>query len=336
MPIEAPPELIPEAQDIYPIAFNELVFQGETAITFNAIMAQSSSGSPDDPNFALSPEDAEANPRYLVFVNLEWDEDEPGGKVLSLRSLKMDTRALLSFQLPYLDETDLMNNMAFFVWNFSATMPRDEPPELEPEPPPEDWAWKNKWLYISFQGIAAPGFYTNKNRGLNALGWALGGGIGTEFQFLHWYWPRNYLSLSFQGGVNLMIDTLQYRTVALDLEAENGIRAIPSKADTQSLLLPLLLRVNYKPGGFALSLCGGVYYILPLASTGTIDPPLSITAGIKAGVKTRPREVLSLNIQFSQDLGPLSLPGDLPLQFQRSSLFVGVSYEFGFFDRKVK
>jgi hypothetical protein len=195
----------------------------------------------------------------------------------------------------------------------------------------EDWAWKNKWLYLGLQGITAPGFYTAEVEELKALGVAFGAGVVAEFQMVHWYWPYKYLSLSLQTGADLLFDRVSYRTVAADPSAVNGIRSVLVKLDTSSLSLPLLFKVNYKPSHFVLSLYGGANYILPLSAY-TVSPPLGLIGGFMAGIKAG-RGVLFLDIRYSGDLGVSSIRGAPPLQFQRRSLFLSVGFEFGLFTR---
>jgi hypothetical protein len=192
----------------------------------------------------------------------------------------------------------------------------------------EDSAWKNKWLYLGLQGGLAPGFYITEVERPLPVGLAYGAGFRAEFQFVHWYWPGsgNYLSFSFETGADLMMDTVVFQAAA------NVIPLSPSSGvNTTTLLFPGVLRVNYKPGHYALGVYGGAYYILPLNGC-TVDPPLGVTAGFKAGIKTGPG-ILSLNFRYSGDLGlsdALEAPG---IQFRRYILFFGLGYEFGFFNR---
>jgi hypothetical protein len=343
MPIVAPQELIAEARQLYPVVFDEVAFQGRLAESYTAVKARSSSGNPASPGFALSKEDAAVKPRYIVSISMTPDEMAQNGKLLSLVAYRVETKTSMNFDLPFLDKNDIMEKMAFFVWNFSANISRDEPPPpvviVEASVPPEDYAWKNKRLYLGLQGIAAPGIYTAEALDRQAVGLGYGGGARAEFQFVHWYWPQNYLSLSVALGADLLIETFSYQVAHLDAtgDGENGVSSDTLVFDPRSLFIPAVFNLNYNPGHVTQSFYAGAYYVLPLLDSCTVDLPLGVTVGWKGGMKAGTRGILFLNVRYSQDLGQTDIQASgRAVRFRRSSLFVGIGYEVGLFNRKVQ
>jgi hypothetical protein len=127
----------------------------------------------------------------------------------------------------------------------------------------------------------------------------------------------------------------------LDEERENII---------PSIMAPLLLKVNYKPGPFALSLYGGMYYIgyIPVSADAEAgqpairggDPPsfldfLGYSMGFKFGVKAGKRGTIFFDLRYSSDLGVTEIR-DLASSagYRRNGLSLALGYELGLFNRK--
>jgi hypothetical protein len=262
------------------------------------------------------------------------DDQAVDGKLFSLKAYKMGEKTALNFDLPYDYYEDALANMAFFVWNFSSNLPRD-PLSAEAQAaagpasgPAEDWAWKNKWLYLGLQATIVPGNYSTT---MPLSGMSLMVGLRMEIQFLHWYWPYNYLSFSLAAGTDGALDMVSYYTY----DTSGAITSIPENATAISLTAPLLFRVNFKPGRFLFSLSGGIYYMLPLIPEIFILPP-SYAAGFKAGIKAGPG-VLYLDACYAGPIDLSTIPGDSVLHYQRRmALSLTLGYEFGVFSRPVK
>jgi hypothetical protein len=118
MPLEAREAQAADAQQIFPIMFSEFAFQGTIYESFDAIQALNHASAPD---FTLTGADARVNPRYLVTGSMVM---EGSVKVLSLNLVRATDKSLLiNQQLPNTAIEDLMQNIAHFVWTFSANLP---------------------------------------------------------------------------------------------------------------------------------------------------------------------------------------------------------------------
>jgi hypothetical protein len=301
-------------------------------------------------NYAIAPVRAEADYLLEPSIVVREEPDGPPTRSVLLRLLRNDAARteLVQTGISYTVVTDTYEWNLYLIYQLMANVPvtkaaSEESREPEVLAPPEDWAWKNKWLYLGLQAIVASGFYGSETEDFLTVGLAYGAGLSMELQFVHLYWPGNYLSLSIETGANLMMDNFGYQEIGTDAGQVNS--AVPRDIMTLSLLTPAVLKLNYKPGYFALGLYAGAYYLLPLNSSGiplplnafAVAPPFGLTAGLKAGVKAGRAGVLSLNIRFSMDQGLSSTLEDLEedsMQFQRSLLSFGIGYEFGLFNRK--
>ncbi|MDR2185695.1 MAG: outer membrane beta-barrel protein [Treponema sp.] len=116
------------------------------------------------------------------------------------------------------------------------------------------------------------------------------------------------------------------------------------KFTSYSLMIPLLLKVNFRTGPVILSPLAGLYGVLPLGKTrfktNTGDEasykysyslPLGFTAGFEAAIKYGPGR-LSAGLRYAVDFGEAIIDNDLRYRRHILSLYLG--YEFGFFNGK--
>jgi hypothetical protein len=112
-----------------------------------------------------------------------------------------------------------------------------------------------------------------------------------------------------------------------------------------SLIIPALVKVNFKPGIFVLSPYGGIYYSLPFYKSwsGILESeglPLGVIAGFNAGRKLGPG-VISLDLSYGFDLGATRITNEDAIflgeiKYWRHRLSITVAYDFGFLDRKIR
>jgi hypothetical protein len=118
------------------------------------------------------------------------------------------------------------------------------------------------------------------------------------------------------------------------------------KFTAYSLMIPLLLKANFRTGPVLLSPLAGLYGIAPLgkaqfkANTGEEESytysnslPLGFTAGLEAAIKYGPGR-LSAGLRYAVDFGETVIDNDPDLRYRRHILSLYLGYEFGFFNGK--
>jgi hypothetical protein len=111
---------------------------------------------------------------------------------------------------------------------------------------------------------------------------------------------------------------------------------------SDSLIIPILAKIMYKPGIFSLAGIAGVYVTVPLGESkytdrfldseehGTITAPLGFVVGGTAGVKFGPG-VLFFDARFMMDFVVTHFTGDAQDDdiYRRSMVSLGIGYEIG-------
>jgi hypothetical protein len=209
--------------------------------------------------------------------------------------------------------------------------------------------WKSRWIYLGLRGGISPRLYAFEGDLLTELGFTWETALQAEFQFLRFPWGQRNVFLALQGEGILTMDKFSLP------DADGNI----SEKAFFSLMAPLLLKVNYRPGPFALSLYGGVYYIwyLPVNDSGeeAIQPALreginpgfpdffdslgildslGYSAGFKFGVKVGKRGTIFLDLRYSSDIGITEIGGPSPVSYRRHVPSLSLGYELGLFNRK--
>jgi hypothetical protein len=181
--------------------------------------------------------------------------------------------------------------------------------------------WKNRWLYIGVRGGVSPRFYFFESDFPNELGFTWEAGLQVEFQFLRLPWGGRTMFFAIQGEALFTMDKF-----SLSEAGENA-----AEKTLFSLMTPVLLKFNYKPGPFVLSPYGGMYYIqyFPAAS-----PVLGYSAGFKLGMKAWKRGTFFIDLRFSNDIDSTEIEGDFPVKYRRTIPSISLGYEIGLLNRK--
>jgi hypothetical protein len=130
------------------------------------------------------------------------------------------------------------------------------------------------------------------------------------------------------------------------LDLTGGTYFLANKKYTSySLMIPLLIKANFRAGPVILSPLAGLYGIVPLGkaqlktNTGETPSsysyshslPLGFTAGLEAAVKYGPGR-LAAGLRYAVDFGEAAIDHDVRYRRHILSLYLG--YEFGFFNGK--
>jgi hypothetical protein len=344
-PITFDSALADDSSVIYQSIVSELGWQGQVNSLYRLIETAGQLGTP--PSLLNLPPAAQAtDPRYVVTCRLYIDGPD---RVITMNLYETVTFGEIGSQeLGYRTIDEALSMIAFFCWSLSSTLPADDRP-TDPEiiyvSPEEDITWKNKWLYLGLQGGISFRLYKSEagsDANIFTVGTTFDAGLRLEFQFAHFIVKNNYFSFSLESGVDISQEKLDWRDYT-----PTGDQVIPLSISGEgstglSLTFPGLLKFNYKPGIFATSLYGGVYFILPLDES-KYSPPVGIAAGFNAGVKLGPG-TLYIAFQYGYDLSAKELHYDatiagstVPLTrdiiYRRQMFTLVAGYKFGFFDR---
>ncbi|MFP3090593.1 PorT family protein [Treponema sp. TIM-1] len=229
--------------------------------------------------------------------------------------------------LIYEDINDAMLSLPGLVeWLFSHIMELTiEPPapELRPDP----------GFTLGFRFGISPRWYISpgeQSAGAQAV--VVEGGVSGSFRL-------NPL-LALQLELIMTGDTVVYRGLNLNDQIYNV------KYSSLSLMVPLLLRMNFRPGLVRLSPLAGLYFVVPLGDTryresrdGSVrsystsfSVPLGFTLGFEAAIKFGPGEVFS-DLRYNGDFGTVSINDPDKTKYKRHIFSITLGYEFGFFYR---
>jgi hypothetical protein len=356
------PELEADSGPIYDSVINEFGWQGQLQSLYRLVQTDGNIGDP--PALSNLPPDAQAeNPRYVVTLNLYIDGSE---RVITMNLYSTPNFDLVGNQeMAYTSLDNAMGMLAFFCWSLSSNLPPDDrttEPEIiyigvdvgGAETDVEAIARKSKWLYLGLQGGLSFRLYNSTEESdtdVFTAGTTFNAGLRLELQFAHFMIQSSYFSFSFESGVDITQEKLDWKdyTVRED-EDKRKIDPLSVTGEGSSglnLAIPGLLKFNYKPGIFSTSLYGGGYYILPLDNS-EYSLPVGITGGINMGVKLGPG-ILYLDFQYAHDLGNREMhytlaadenPGntdrDRIIVYTRQMFTLAVGYKFGFLDRQIR
>ncbi|MDR3130064.1 MAG: hypothetical protein LBU18_00795 [Treponema sp.] len=206
--------------------------------------------------------------------------------------------------------------------------------------------WKSWRLYLGLKGGLDYRFYNFSELDVfNGWTWAVG--AKAEFQFIRFPWGRRNTFLALQTEGILTIDYMNFP----DDDQKNSFL---------SFMAPVLLKFNYRPGLFNLSLYGGIYYFMypanipyPLSNLGKEDAAviaaeetaynyvmdsLGYIGGLKLGISTGNRGAFFIDLRYAADMGTTGIyyeQQEMPsYNYKRYSPSASLGYEIGLFNWK--
>jgi hypothetical protein len=154
---------------------------------------------------------------------------------------------------------------------------------------------------------------------------------------------------SLQGEVNFTFDNLVYRGIDNIGEGDDYVpELVNEKYTSYSLMFPLILKANFRPGNFRLAPFAGIYAFMPLGEAefrknpgseeeGTFSwspsVPLGYTAGIEISVKVGPGVLLG-DIRYAGDFTEISIKDAENTAYRRGGVSFTIGYGYSFIDMK--
>jgi hypothetical protein len=201
--------------------------------------------------------------------------------------------------------------------------------------PPAD-TWLDPLFMLGVRAGLAQRWYTHPGElssGASALN--LEGGVSGALRLSPLF--------SFQLELLLTGDTLVYR----GLNQNSGQYTMANKKYTNlSLMIPFLLKMNFRAGDVRLSPLGGLYAVAPLGkgrysySAGgsesyswSYSVPLGFTLGLEGAVQTGTGRTF-MGLRYGVDFGTATIRASQETRYERTMFSVYLGYEFGFFDGK--
>jgi hypothetical protein len=150
--------------------------------------------------------------------------------------------------------------------------------------------------------------------------------------------------LSVQGEVNFTFDNLVFRGISDTIPgADYAPVLVNNKYTSYSLMFPLILKAQFKPGNLRLAPFAGIYAFLPLGKvsyetslTGEKESfsrsaivPLGYTLGLEIAAPCGPGLLLA-DIRYGGDFDTLTIDDGADTAYKRRMLSVSVGYAFGF------
>jgi hypothetical protein len=343
VPLEAESEFTDDAVQLFDAMNAEMTWLGVNSEMFTIAVSRGMTEPPPPSRDNLSAEDLAADPRYIITGGIFEDD---GMRIFEIYIWKMEDSSLMGSQeLAYNTVDEALGFIPFFMWTLYSTLPADK------RVVEEDIRWKNKWFYLGLRAGGGPRFYLPVDSGPQGVALVYDAGFRIETQFLSHIAPKRFFSLSFQTGLDITIDWSAYSNAdfgwltddPFDINIDYREKVFEFRS--MSRVVPALIKVNFKPGIFALAPYGGIYYSLPFYKdwNGEMESeglPFGIIAGFSAGRKLGPG-VVSLDLSYGFDLGAtrvtredLDYVGEI--KYWRHRLSITAGYDFGFRDRKIR
>jgi hypothetical protein len=200
--------------------------------------------------------------------------------------------------------------------------------------------WEDKLITVGFRSGVSQRWYTAPDEtaaGAHALNYEGGVFLSVLLSSL----------FSLQAEANFSWDSLVYRGIDKTGEGDSYTPVLANKNYTSySLMLPLLFKVNFKPGRFRLAPFAGIYAFLPLGETSyrknpdgeeksyswSSGVPVGFTTGLETAMKFGPGMILA-DIRYAGDFDTITIH-DADTVYKRSMISFTLGYAFGFIDFK--
>jgi hypothetical protein len=239
-----------------------------------------------------------------------------------------DSTMIYTDDLVYGDMDDAMEGLPGLVeWLFSHIQELViERPESQTRPDP--------LFMLGFRAGLSPRWYISPNE-ISPGAWALSpeGGISGALRL-------NAL-FALQAEILFTGDTLVYRGL------DRGDTLANEKFTSFSMTIPLLVKLNFRPGPFRISPLAGFYAVVPLGQTRyrmsteeedrlysySFSLPLGFAAGLEGAVKYGPGSLLA-GLRYAGDFGSVTVDDSRQTNYRRTMFSFILGYEFGFLATK--
>jgi hypothetical protein len=154
--------------------------------------------------------------------------------------------------------------------------------------------------------------------------------------------------LSVQAEVDFTFDNLVYRGID-NIGGDEEYTPVlgNTKYTTYSLMFPLILKANFRPGHFRLAPFAGIYAFVPLGSVAyqkspggekdtfswSADLPLGYTVGLEIAMNLGPG-ILFGDIRYAGDIGTIHIQDAEDTSYKRGAVSFTLGYGFGFIDMR--
>jgi hypothetical protein len=205
---------------------------------------------------------------------------------------------------------------------------------------PDESAWKEKRITVGVRSGVSQRWYTVPEEsapGAQALNFEGGLFVSVFLNSL----------LSVQVEADFTIDNLVYRGIDNTGGEEYTPLLANKKYTTYSLVFPLILKANFRPGNFRLAPFVGIYAFAPLGDavfqkrpggeegsfSWSADVPLGYTAGLELAMKLGPGILLG-DIRYAGDFTTIRIGDAEDTSYRRGALSFTLGYGFGFIDMR--
>jgi hypothetical protein len=250
-----------------------------------------------------------------VVVEADAPAETPHSIVLRLVQNNPEQTEIIQAGIAYDEVTEMYQWNLYLIYQVMANVPmsKAETAAAEVEPSPIEHYWRDKWIYLSVAGIYNPQYIID-----NIIGewWptsptSFTGSVGIEVQFL------NFLSME----LRIRPDILYYEPAK-----EGG-------GPLFNLALPLSIRFIAKPGDiWMLEPYLGAAINIPLSEQLKL-PPVTILAGIQAGVKLGSAAAVFFGLEFDYDYEMTYHFGNRFHAGKRVQMLFSIGVKFGFNNR---
>jgi hypothetical protein len=211
----------------------------------------------------------------------------------------------------------------------------------EPEPKK---AWDDKLIYAGLRLGASNHWYTAMEEtvpGAHSLNHEGGIFISARLNSL----------ISLQAEIDFVWDDIVYRGIKDSSGGGPGTTYSPVLENERyrsfSLLFPVFLKLNFRPGIFRLSPYAGLFATAPIGKTSyrrnplgeedsfsrSSQAPLGLTAGFEVATKLGPGVILA-DVRYSGDFGKTTIDNPSETSYKRGIVSFTVGYALGFIDIK--
>ncbi|MDR0706974.1 MAG: hypothetical protein LBF60_03725, partial [Treponema sp.] len=234
-------------------------------------------------------------------------------------------------------ETGLESLPGLVEWLFSHIIEKPAKAEAEAEK-----AWVDKILHVGLRSGVSGHWYTAPEEtvpGAHSLNYEGGLFITARLNSL----------ISFQAEIDFAWDDLVYRGIT-DTSGGGGAYT-PVLANKRyrsfSLIFPVFVKLNFRPGIFRLAPYGGLFAFAPLGKTmyrgnpggdeddfsRSASAPLGFIAGFEVATRLGPGIILA-DIRYSGDFGKTTIHDAAETGYKRGMFSFTIGYAFGFINVK--